>query len=56
MKPKFDKQQEADERQLVASKMTPQERLKELDARLGKNVGAARERTRLRQKIENQTN
>lgn len=41
------RQEGADDRQLVSDALTPKERLARLDRRLGKGLGAARERARL---------
>lgn len=41
------RQDGADDRQLITDALTPKERLARLDKRLGKGVGAKRERARL---------
>ncbi len=46
------KQQETKERQDIRNKMSAQEQLQKLDAKLGKGVGAQRERKRLQKIIE----
>lgn len=48
------KQQETKERQDIRNKMSAQEQLQKLDAKLGKGVGAQRERKRLQKIIESQ--
>jgi hypothetical protein len=45
------RQEEAIERQELSGAMTPEQRLKALDERLGVGVGAVRERARLQAKL-----
>lgn len=52
MKSKEKKQAEAQERQQEREQRSAQEQLAVLDARLGKGVGANKEREKLRQLIE----
>ena len=47
MKSKKDKRKEAKARQEKYDKLTPQQRLDKLDRKLGKGVGAKKERARL---------
>jgi hypothetical protein len=49
---KKQRRMEAEARQVIYLKMTPQERLAELDRVLGKGLGAARERARILSKMK----
>ena len=48
------KREEAQERQAAYSKLTPQQKIAALDARLGKGVGAVKQRARLQELIKEQ--
>ena len=47
------KQQEAIERNEYWAQLTPEQQLKNLDSRLGKGVGAKKQRARIQYKIDN---
>ena len=48
-----DKQQEAIERNEAWAKLTPEQQIADLDKRLGKGIGAKKQRTRIQYKIDN---
>ena len=48
-----DKQKEAIERNNFWASLTPQQQLESLDTRLGKGVGAKKQRARIQYKIDN---
>lgn len=50
----LERRKEAEERQAIRNKYTPTEQLVRLDIRLGVNVGAVQERTRLNAMIQSQ--
>tara|TARA_Y100000034_G_scaffold87658_1_gene105118 strand:- start:181 stop:384 length:204 start_codon:yes stop_codon:yes gene_type:complete len=52
MKRKLIKQQEAIERQKIRNKRSPQKQLDILNKKLGKNIGAIKERNRLSNEIQ----
>ena len=52
MKTKETKRQEAAERQEFWSELTPKQQLADLDRRLGKGVGAKKQRARLAEKLD----
>ena len=54
-KTRFQKIEEAEKRQQEREKLTPAQQLLRLDALLGENIGAARERARLKILIENES-
>ena len=47
------KQQEAIERNEYWAQLTPEQQLENLDSRLGKGVGAKKQRARIQHKIDN---
>ena len=47
-----EKQAEASERQKLYSKLTPQQKIADLDKRLGKGIGAKRQRAKLQTLIK----
>lgn len=53
---KEEKRMEAEIRQKIASERTPQQQLAVLDRKLGKGVGAVKERAKLHKLIENMDN
>ena len=48
-----DKQKEAIERNNFWASLTPQQQLESLDTRLGKGIGAKKQRARIQYKIDN---
>ena len=48
MKPKHQRREEGEERNIEWRKLTPAQQLASLDRRLGKGVGAKRQRTKLK--------
>jgi hypothetical protein len=48
-----DKQKEAIERNEVWAQLTPEQQLADLDRRLGKGIGAKKQRARIQYKIDN---
>ena len=48
-----DKQREAIERNETWAKLTPEQQLADLDRRLGKGIGAKKQRARIQYKIDN---
>ena len=49
----MDKQKEAIERNEYWAQLTPEQQLENLDSRLGKGVGAKKQRARIQYKIDN---
>ena len=49
----MDKQQEAFDRNKIWAQLTPEQQLNSLDERLGKGIGAKKQRARIQHKIDN---
>ena len=49
----MDKQKEAIERNEVWAQLTPEQQIADLDRRLGKGIGAKKQRARIQYKIDN---
>ena len=49
----MDKQKEAIERNEAWAQLTPKQQIADLDRRLGKNIGAKKQRARIQYKIDN---
>ena len=49
----MDKQKEAIERNEVWAQLTPEQQIADLDRRLGKDIGAKKQRARIQYKIDN---
>ena len=49
----MDKQQEAFDRNKIWAQLTPEQQLNSLDERLGKGIGAKKQRDRIQYKIDN---
>ena len=49
----MDKQQEAFDRNKIWAQLTPEQQLNSLDERLGKGIGAKKQRARIQYKIDN---
>ena len=49
----MDKQQEAIERNEAWAQLTPEQQIADLDRRLGKDIGAKKQRARIQYKIDN---
>ena len=49
----MDKQQEAFDRNKIWAQLTPEQQLNSLDVRLGKGIGAKKQRARIQYKIDN---
>ena len=52
----MDKQQEAFDRNKIWAQLTPEQQLNSLDERLGKGIGAKKQRARIQYKIDNPQN
>lgn len=50
-KERAERRQNSEDRKAVSAAMTPRERLEELDLRLGKGIGARKERAKLQAKL-----